>query len=292
VVGIDLTAETPIRTISNGDPEIDSIRDEISKYVGQAEDQGMRYWVIIEDITPVSVIILGEEPVRLIAPVGTPLSLVKLIDPRASKDVLRGAASKAIELSKESGAKYSYTIIPAKHEEAVLQFKNAGYQELADTHEMERPLDTFYEHSKGLRFERVERDDLNGFLKRMKVYMSGSPDEALRIILGNITEMPDNFLDIWHRLEHLYLVYDGEEAVGMLDINVKEATIGNIGVAPEYRNKGYGKQIMLYGLGYLKNSGCTSARLRVHVDNEAAIHLYETLGFKAEDRLKHLIWWR
>ena len=104
--------------------------------------------------------------------------------------------------------------------------------------------------------------------------------------------MPDEFLDLWHRLEHLLLVYDGEEAGGMLDLNVKEATIGNIDMAPEHRNKGYGKRILMYGLGYLKNSGCDLTRLRVNVENEAVIPLYETLGFKVVDRMKHLIWWR
>ena len=284
--------EASIRTISHSEPELQSIKEKISKYIGQAEAQGMSYWVILEDMNPVSVVILGEEPVRLIAPIGTPLSLVKIVDPRASRETMRAAAYKAVELSEKSGAEYSYLGLPSKYEEAVLQFRESGYQELADTHEMERPLDTPHEHSDGLRFERVERSDLNRFLQLMKIHMSGSPDGALRLILDNIREMPDEFLDMWHRLEHLFLVYDGEAVVGMLDLNVKEATIGNIGVAPEHRNKGYGRRIMIFGLGYLKNSGCDVARLRVHVENEAAIHLYETLGFRAVDRMKHLIWWR
>jgi len=278
--------------LSHNEPELQSIKKKISKYVGQAEAQGMDYWVILDGMNPVTVVILGEEPVRMIAPIGTPLSLVKLIDPRASRGTLRAAASKAVELSEKGGAEYSYTGFSARHEEAVLQFREAGYQELADTHEMELPLDAPYESPNGLRFERVERGDLNRFLQLMKIYMSGSPDGALRLILKNIREMPDNFLDMWYSLEHLFLVYDGEMAVGMFDLNVNEATIGNIGVAPEHRNKGYGRRIMTYGLSYLRNSGCTSARLRVHVDNEPAIHLYETLGFRALDRLKHLIWWR
>lgn len=34
------------------------------------------------------------------------------------------------------------------------------------------------------------------------------------------------------------------------------------------------------------------ASLQVHVDNNVAIGLYESLGFTAEDRIKHLIWWK
>jgi mycothiol synthase len=104
--------------------------------------------------------------------------------------------------------------------------------------------------------------------------------------------MPDDFLDLWYGLEQLFLVYKGETVVGMLDLSVKEGQISNIGVAPGQRNKGYGRQIMLYGMDYLLREGCDSAHLRVSVDNAAAIHLYESLGFTVKDRINHLIWWK
>jgi len=281
-----------LRIISQNEPEIQSIREKISKYIGQAEAQGMKYWVLLEDLNPISVVTVGKEPVRLIAPIGTSLSLIRVIDIQVSKETLRAVATHAIRLSKENGAEYSYTGLSARYEDAVFQFKEAGFKELGDTYEMECPLDAVYEPSDALRFERVQRSDLNRYLQYMKEFMSGSPDIVLSMILDNIREMPDEFLDLWYRLEHLFLAYKGESAVGILDINVKEGRISNIGVAPEKRGKGYGRQIMLFGLGLLKDEGCSEANLRVHVDNEAAIHLYETLGFSVTDRIKHLIWWR
>jgi ribosomal protein S18 acetylase RimI-like enzyme len=122
--------------------------------------------------------------------------------------------------------------------------------------------------------------------------MSGSPDVLASMILDNIRDMPDEFLDMWYGREHFYLAYKGESAVGVLDLRVKDGRISNIGVAPEQRGKGYGRKIMLFGLGVLKDEGCEKAHLTVHVDNVVAVRLYETLGFSVTDRIKRLIWWR
>jgi ribosomal protein S18 acetylase RimI-like enzyme len=287
-----LKHDTFIRAISHADPELQLFKEKISQYVEQAEAQQMKYWVLLKDSKPVYVVILGKEPVRLIAPIDTPLSIVKVIDPQASKETLYAAAIKAIELSEENGAEYSYLWLPLRYMKAVLEFIEAGYQELGDTYEMEFLLDSFFVSSTGLRFERVKRGDLNLFLQHMKEHMSGSPDAVLRMILDNIREMPNEFLDMWYKIKQLFWVYNGENVVGMLDLNVKECMISNIGVAPEERNKGYGRQIMVYGLNVLKNNGCGCASLRVHVENEAAIHLYKKLGFTETDRLKNLIWWK
>jgi ribosomal protein S18 acetylase RimI-like enzyme len=281
-----------LRIISQDEPELQSIREKISKHIGQAEAQGMKYWVLLEDSNPVSVVTVGKEPVRLIAPIGTPLSLVRVIDTQASKETLRAVATQAIRLSEENGAEYSYIGFSARHEEAVPQFVEAGFQELGDTLRMECPLDAAYEPPDDLRFERVQRSDLNRFLHYLKEFMSGSPDVVLSMILDNIRDMPDEFLDLWYGREHLYLAYKGESVVGMLDLGVKNCRISNIGVAPEQRGMGYGRETMLFGLGVLKEEGCERAHLRVHVDNEVAIHLYEALGFSVTDRNKHLIWWR
>ena len=281
-----------LRIISQNEPELQSIREKISKYVRQAEAQGMKYWVLLGDLNPISVVSVGKEPVLLIAPIGTPLSLVRVIDPQVSKETLRTVAIHVIRLSKENGAEYSYTRLSTRYKDAVFQFKEAGFKELADTYEMECPLNAVYEPSDILRFEKVQRSDLNRYLQYMKEFMSCSPDIVLNMILDNVRKMPDEFLDMWYRLEHFFLAYKGESAVGILDINVKECRISNVGVAPEERGKGYGRQIMLFGLRLLKDEGCSKANLRVHVGNEAAIHLYETLGFKVTDRIRHLIWWR
>jgi len=181
----------------------------------------MRYWVLLDGSDPVSVVTVGVEPIRLFAPIGTPLSLVRVIDLQAPKETLRTVAAQAVRLSRENGAEYAYLGLPARHSEAVRQFKEAGFQELGGTYEVECPLDAVYEHSVVLRFERVQRSELDRFLEYMKELLKSSPDAVLSMILDNIREMPDDFLDLWYGLEHLFLVYREETVVGMLDLNVK-----------------------------------------------------------------------
>ena len=65
----------------------------------------------------------------------------------------------------------------------MFQFKEAGFKELADTYEMECPLNAVYEPTDILRFEKVQRSDLNRYLQYMKEFMSGSPDIVLNMIL-------------------------------------------------------------------------------------------------------------
>jgi GNAT superfamily N-acetyltransferase len=288
----DANDTKPLRIISQDEPELQAIREKISRHVGQAEAQGMKYWVLLENENPAGIVMVGKEPVRLIAPLGTPLSLVRVIDAGASKETLRAVATQAIRLSEENGAEYSYVGFSARQEEAAPPFVEAGFRELGDTLQMECPLEEAYEPPDDLRFERVQRSDLDRFLPYYKEFMSGSPDVLSSMILDNIRDMPDEFLDMWYGREQLYLAYKGESVVGMLDLRVKDGRVSNIGVAPGQRGRGYGRGIMLLGLGVLKEGGCERAHLTVHVDNEVAVHLYETLGYSVTDRIKRLIWWR
>jgi ribosomal-protein-alanine N-acetyltransferase len=281
----------PIQVFSHDEPELLRFKEKISKYIGQAETQNMPYWVILEGEIPISVIILGIEPVRLIAPIGTPMTVVKIIESPKIDNNWGEIARESIKISEEKSAKYSYVQFTVNQTNDANRFIDAGYENFGETYEMECTLESKYFNSKNIQFERVQRDELNHFLSLMKIHMSGSPDQVLEIILDNICDMPDGFLDFWYKLEHLFLVYKEGKVVGMLDINVKEGTISNIGVDPEFRGKGYGREIMKYGLQVLKENGCKKASLRVHSENYAAIHLYETLGFKTINQMKHLIWW-
>ncbi len=147
-----------------------------------------------------------------------------------------------------------------------------------------------YERSRGLRFEGVEREELVGFIDLAIECMSGSPDIVLNRMLENLRRMPDEFLDLWYGRETFYRVYSDGEVIGMLDLNMREGVVSNIGVAPRHRGTGHGRQIMLFALGTLMDEDRERAILRVHVDNERAIRLYKSLGFSTANRIKHLIW--
>lgn len=53
-----------------------------------------------------------------------------------------------------------------------------------------------------------------------------------------------------------------------------------LGVDPEYRGTGLGKKLMLAGLAYLKSKGLKVAWLEVDGENEHALGLYRSLGFR------------
>jgi ribosomal protein S18 acetylase RimI-like enzyme len=249
--------------------------------------------VFFEGGDPVGVVDVGREPVMLLEPPGTPLSTVRAVDPDRPSETLEEFAERSLELSREKGVEYSYFSAPARHEAVVSAFEKAGFLELADTFRMVCQLKGSYEPSGGLRFEGVGREELDDFIEHAIECMSGSPDVILTMVLENLKQLKGTFeelLDLWYGLETLFQVYADGELVGILDLNVKEGMVGNIGVTTTHRRKGYGRQIMLFGLRKLMEEGRKQASLRVHVDNGRAINLYKSLGFSATDRIKHLIW--
>lgn len=281
-----------MRIYPHVDPDLEPFREAVSNHTRQFEMMGMPYWVFMEGSEPIGVVSYGEEPLQLLAPPGTPFSLIRMIDLEKPVDVLGEFASRALALSKEKNIEYAVTSFPARCEELAGRLMELGFEELANTYRMACRLDRVYEPSGGLRFERVERGGITKFIEITREYMSGSRDVVMNLMLEHLLEVPEEFLDLWYGMETFYYVYDDEEIVAILDINTDEGMISNIGVAPRHRGKGIGMQVMLFGLKALKGKGCENARLRVHVDNAPAIHLYETLGFSVAEQFLHLIWRR
>ncbi len=58
-----------------------------------------------------------------------------------------------------------------------------------------------------------------------------------------------------------------------------EVYIGNLAVAPEFRRQGIGRLLLTTILANGRGHGCTVAHLEVRVSNQAAITLYESMGF-------------
>lgn len=60
---------------------------------------------------------------------------------------------------------------------------------------------------------------------------------------------------------------------------VDEAHIGSIAVTDAFRQRGIGEKIIRAGLRLARERGCLQAYLEVRRGNQAALHLYEKLGF-------------
>ncbi|MBN1201154.1 MAG: GNAT family N-acetyltransferase [Anaerolineae bacterium] len=74
---------------------------------------------------------------------------------------------------------------------------------------------------------------------------------------------------------------DGDEIVGtgLLGIREQVGWIGGLGVIPERRRQGIGRQMMVYLLDRARERGLSTVKLEVIEKNTGAYHLYCQLGF-------------
>jgi len=157
---------------------------------------------------------------------------------------------------------------------------------------MECQLDKDLNPLSEMQFKQVQKEEMRRFVEVAETLLRGSPDVSLSRALEHMRELPDEFLNFIYSQERVFFANMDGKIVGVLQFNPSRGLISNVGVDPEQRGKGYGKQIVQFALKQLKNSGCKQAYLRVHVENKAAIHVYEVAGFSKAERYKTLMWTR
>jgi GNAT superfamily N-acetyltransferase len=83
------------------------------------------------------------------------------------------------------------------------------------------------------------------------------------------------------------VAFDGDAPVGIAFMGRRGTTawIGGIGVAPEYRGHGIGRQLMLAVIDAGRQSGIHNVQLEVIQGNERAYQLYLSLGFAVTRQL-------
>ncbi len=69
-------------------------------------------------------------------------------------------------------------------------------------------------------------------------------------------------------------------AYGLMSIAADEAQILNICVHPKWQGLGYGRQMLERLLDIANQKGVQSVFLEVRISNQAAINLYDKIGFK------------
>ena len=266
--------------------------EKIAKYTKQAEIMNMPYWVLAEDTRPIGIIALGKEPVQLLAPIGTPLAMMYVVDPSQPEDKIRTFVKEALNLASKSNVAYASVVLPSAEEKVVFLFESMDFQEIDDAHVMVCNLaEKEFEIRGKLLFQQIQRQEMLEFIKLAKIFLQASPDVTLTIALKHLHGLPEEFLDFYFAMEKFYFVKKNGEIIGIVNFNPRTGQISNIGVDKKHRGKGYGRKIMLFVLSQLKESGCQRARLRVHVKNEPALHLYKSLGFVEVGRYKTLIFY-
>ena len=279
-----------LQEFSHDDPKLQEFAEALEPYVGGYNARKVPYQVFIHENEPVGFVVISEEPVKLLEPIGTLVSNIVVVDYSKPVEVLKEFADEVLRISKERSVVYSFIDVPTKHDSFIEHFMSIGYSEIAHSLRMARSLEDYEGERSNLRFVLARREEVPDFIENLKEFMSGSQDNILNIVLDNIMKLPEQFIDQWFNSTNLYYVYDEDTLVGILDLSSQYLNIANIGISPEHRRKGYGKQMMQYAFLTLKERGDEFARLRVHAKNDKAIRLYESLGMTKGNSYKALIW--
>ena len=279
-----------LQKIAHDDPEIEKFQERVANVAGIAKQLGFAYWLFVKDDTPVGFVMVGREPLQLFAPIGTPLAAFRILDFKQAPELLTEFIITAVAIAHEKDVDYASISIPDDETQLIDQWKKAGFEELEHRFTMIRALDTPIEPATELRFEQVPREELMKFLKTMKKAMNGSPDVLLNLALDSLLDISDQFLDIWYPQELMYFAYKDSDLVGVIDLTPKQGVLNNLGVDPQHRGKGYGRQIVLFGLHKLKELELEKASLGVAANNTVALELYKSLGFKIDEQKRILIW--
>ena len=80
----------------------------------------------------------------------------------------------------------------------------------------------------------------------------------------------------------IYLVEIEEKVIGKVHLQLISGTGGiyGLGILPEYRGKGYGRALLLKAVEILKEQKAAQIMLQVAAENETALRLYQSSGFK------------
>ena len=82
------------------------------------------------------------------------------------------------------------------------------------------------------------------------------------------------------RYFNLRLDVDGEMAAfAVTQVVLDEATLFNIAVSPDFQRRGLGRALLEHLISELESRAVTTLWLEVRASNQAAIALYESLGF-------------
>ena len=277
---------------SHDDPEAKPFLEKIPRYAQQAQTLNIPYWIFVQGSNPIGIVGVGQEPIQLIATPGTTVAIIQPIDTKQPRETIEEFASKALEIAAQRNVEYASVLFPFEEVQAIEIFREKGFKDFDDCYRMVCQLDRDFKPSDALQFKQIQREEMRQFISIAKKFLQGSPDITLTKALQFFFDLPEEFLNFYYTQEEFFFALRDQKKVGVLDINTNRGLISNVAVDSRERGKGYGRQIMLFGLEQLKKSNCKQAYLRVHVENKPAINLYESLGFLKTDRYKTLIWKR
>jgi mycothiol synthase len=217
-----------------------------------------------------------------------------LVDPKyRGNGVATQLLERAIDRAKELKVRRVHVSIPETSTKAQELFVKMGFEfnrhflelelDLSEVHvhKIER-LGPRYRHMKGDEEEKLVHIQNRSFADTWGFNPNTVEEIAYRIGLPNCSP------------EDVILACDGNTVIGYCwtrtfprEDNVIRGGKGRIhmlGVDPDHRNRGIGKEVILAGLSYLKSKGLETVELTVDSENEAACGLYRSAGFGIRTR--------
>lgn len=144
-----------------------------------------------------------------------------------------------------------------------------------DTHE-------FSDSSSRLNFRKASNEDALEVAKQNSIYF-GKPINVADVPLPETEEK---------RGMTIYLASLGEEIIGKVNIalNDDETGIYGVGVVPEHRSKGYGRETLDFAVRQSQTMGVSRVMLQVEAENDNALSLYTSSGFAVIYKMDYYAW--
>ena len=279
-----------LKVYFHNDADAKSFLPEVSKYTEMAKLMKLPFWILAEDSNPIGLVTTGREPLQLLAPIGTLVAKIDLIQKNQPRSILAEFASQSLKLALEEEAECVTVELSLEEEDAIDSFIEVKFKVLADAFMMNLKLDRDFDSPQSLQFEQIRKEEMSRWIQLAGQFLSGSADVVMERILRHLSDLPENLMEMYYSLEKFYFASLNKHEIGILNFSPKAGRISNVGVDLARRGQGYGRQIMLFALRQLKAADCKQARLRVHIENKPAINLYKSLGFEVSERRKLLIY--
>jgi len=162
--------------------------------------------------------------------------------------------------------------------------RGLGFELKGYTYIMRTELPSQLRYEGRLKFKRVSLKEIDLFIRlHDTIFIENPYPSPLNPILRPI-RLEEAVILV--RDNYSYYVYLGEELVGLLALSLQgsKGVISVVGVLPEYRGRGIGREIMFFALSKLRDFGVKVVELGVDAQNIPAVKLYEKLGFKVVAR--------
>ncbi len=97
---------------------------------------------------------------------------------------------------------------------------------------------------------------------------------------------------VYYETAYPFAIYNNDVIIGFVMLGFYESrnqyTLWKFLIDKQYQNKGYGKDALLQCIQYAKEHfKCTELYTGVAIENQAAKHLYEKIGFKKTELIEN-----